>query len=250
MCIAGVIASIRAPKFDPLPDVGFDMFGYLPFPQLPNEVMLFIILTTFVRVVFHPLRVVILRRMLICHSAICLVRSVCVLATNLPDPLPRCNGFMLSSNIFVEAFHRLITGGTDVCGDVFFSGHIAICVLCAMIWHQYTVQIFYKIIIWVFVVLEAIFLLAMRWHYTIDLIIGFYLAIRIWDSYHSFNPIFSWLEGSPFLSIFNRQENFGKEVFTWLNQSPAKETRERFNTYIKTQNDHHEKISKKKEKSR
>jgi hypothetical protein len=76
----------------------------------------------------------IIRRLLIVHSAVCVVRSFFIIATSLPDPFPSCQHMELTRPILVEGFYRWATAGFFVCGDVFFSGHIAICTLCGMVW--------------------------------------------------------------------------------------------------------------------
>ena len=95
--------------------------------------------------------------------------------------------------------HRFITAGFHVCGDVFFSGHMAVCVLFGMVWQQYTTDGRMKTIIWVAIWMEACFLLSTRFHYTIDIVIGGYMSLTLWRTYHSYLPFINWLESAPSL---------------------------------------------------
>jgi len=221
MSLMGVIAAFRMPMGqEPLPDLGFEAFTYLPMPHINNHWMTLIILLTIIRVIYHPSRVMIFRRILIVHSFICVIRSICIVATSLPDPSPECRHFVPKHSMFVEALYRFVTFGFDVCGDVFFSGHFAMCVEMAMVWEQYTKRRLYKNLIWLMVIIEACFLLSTRFHYTIDIIIGGYLGFRMWNTYHTFSPFFSWIESAPAVLRLNEQES--NETFeVWLSRIPT-----------------------------
>jgi len=221
MSLMGVIASLRMPLADePLPDLGFDLFPYMSLTYINNHWMTLIIFLTIVRVIYHPSRVMIFRRILIVHSLTCVVRSVCIVATSLPDPSPECKHFVPKHPVLLEAFYRLVTFGFDVCGDVFFSGHFAICVEMAMVWEQYTKQRLFKNLIWLMVAIESCFLLITRYHYTIDIIIGGYLGFRMWKTYHTFSPFFTWVESAPAILRLNEQDSH--ETFEiWLSRIPS-----------------------------
>ena len=113
----------------------------------------------------------------LCISAL---RSLCGWFTFLPPD----SSYLMSFQDFPDIFQCL----TKDCGDVetaeinpflsFFSGHVAALVICAN--HMYMkgnrrVSIFFHI----FNVLQIIRLLATRGHYSIDIIIGWYMAVRI-----------------------------------------------------------------------
>eukprot|EP01119_Soliformovum_irregulare_P002989 TRINITY_DN13264_c0_g1_i1.p1 TRINITY_DN13264_c0_g1~~TRINITY_DN13264_c0_g1_i1.p1 ORF type:complete len:320 (-),score=42.64 TRINITY_DN13264_c0_g1_i1:145-1104(-) len=221
MAVMGVVASMRMPhNAAVLPDLGFDFFQYVDLPHLPNLGMMIIIVSTVCRVVAHPSRVVIFRRLLIVHSVISVIRSFFIVATSLPDPLPGCHGFELKRNILLEGVYRAATLGFDVCGDVFFSGHIAICTLMGMVWEQYTTVRLWKNVMWALIVMESCLLLSMRWHYTIDILIGVYLGYRIWSSYHSVSPLWRWMESAPAMLHMQNIES-EESIESWLSRIPS-----------------------------
>ena len=114
------------------------------------------------------------------YLCISVLRSLCGWFTFLPpDP-----SYLMSFQDFPDIIQCL----TKDCGDVetaeinpflsFFSGHVATLVICAN--HMYLKgsrksSIFFH----VFNVLQIIRLLATRGHYSIDIIIGWYMAVRI-----------------------------------------------------------------------
>jgi len=88
-----------------------------------------------------------------------------------------------------------------------------------MVWEQYTNARLYKNIIWAMVISEGCLILATRYHYTIDIIIGGYLGYRMWQTYHSFSPFFSWIESAPAVLRLNSQAS--NETFEmWLSKIP------------------------------
>jgi len=218
MALMGVIASIRAPQALPLPDLGFELFSFLPVPEiLTNAIMSIIALCTIGRVLIHPLRVIILKRMLLVHSVVMSIRAIFVVATSLPDPYPLCKAYALSRNIFLEALLRQTTAGFFVCGDVFFSGHIAICVICLMVWVEYTKEVKLKWFVLVLCIMEGCVITATKFHYTIDVIIGAYLAFRCWRTYHNYHlQMFNWLESAPIIS-----KSTHDEMVQWINAAPV-----------------------------
>lgn len=85
-----------------------------------------------------------------------------------------------------------------------FSGHTVALVIMGMIWTDYGPNIpKLRWFVWAFVVCGVVSLLAARYHYTIDLIIAWYLTYKTWVMYgwlikhrhlRKTNPIISYLE--------------------------------------------------------
>jgi PAP2 superfamily C-terminal len=218
MALAGVVAAMRAPKGNGapgfstaeliLPDLGFEAMQRVWLPEFSNDptspggmynvVMTLVVAMTTLRVIAHPERVLIWRRLLIVHSVICFVRSFFIVMTSLPDPYHACHDFVVTRNPLIEAAGRAASFGFTACGDVFFSGHMATCVLCANVWRTYTRQTWLTVFVGVLVALEAAYMLKLQFHYSIDIAIGSYISHRVYESFHSnLSPLFGWLEASP-----------------------------------------------------
>lgn len=148
-------------------------------------------------------RWLVLRRACVVYGALALLRSVTILVTAVPDASPRCTGttpgtFVLSELPWRAALARglaIIVGHlSDPCrsaGDMVFSGHSMVLVLCGMVWHAYyrtkpgtfTINPV-KFTIWM-AVLAALFLIVVaRLHYTLDVVLAVYFAITIFNAYH------------------------------------------------------------------
>lgn len=59
-------------------------------------------------------------------------------------------------------------------------------------------------------------------HYTIDILIGSYLAYRLWRYYHSMNPFFVWLESNPAIVALKAEESEERDdtLLRWIQRAP------------------------------
>jgi hypothetical protein len=123
----------------------------------------------------------------------------------LPNPLQSCTTDAMNYGAFEAAF-RILSGELVTCADVLFSGHTVNCVLAGLVWHTYShkigVRLFRakcdpigavcccstpveneagrlvratteKILMWIWVIITLLIIVATRFHYTIDVIIGY-----------------------------------------------------------------------------
>lgn len=75
------------------------------------------------------------------------------------------------------------------CGDLIFSGHTVVFVLCALVWHNYyrnstTTLNAVKLIVWVCSIMGTALLLVTRMHWTIDIALAYYITTSLWNFYH------------------------------------------------------------------
>ena len=112
------------------------------------------------------------------------------------------------------------TAGWWVCGDVFFSGHAGVVAIMASVWSTYD-RGRASVLVWMLLWLEAVFMLADRYHYSIDIIIGIFVARQLWVSYHRMSPFFRWMESAPAIVKLQREQHGDpEELLEWLKRAP------------------------------
>ncbi|CAK4079270.1 unnamed protein product [Aphanomyces euteiches] len=205
-----------------LPDLGHDLFkysmtklygdtDYIDWFDLPDEFIAFV--GTILAIVFivHPRRLLILRRFTMIYAWINFLRAFCVAVTSLPDASPMCisqfdtsKGEYKSHPIFPKAFRRafkvLIRPSHHItCGDMIFSGHTVFLVLVALCVTTYCAKAelntpFTRAYPWVLTLVQtatvigstlgAFAIVGTRLHYTLDVLIAFYVTVQTWYTYH------------------------------------------------------------------
>jgi len=210
-------------EFQTLPDIMHSATFWLTKQQLEFLIQLpdyFVVVTTlaaFILVLFHPLKLLIIRRCALLVGIINTLRGVAVISTFLPDPSPRCRlefedpvlGAYKRLPIWPEVWHRtvqriLITPGDPPdCGDVMFSGHVAFLVanFCLFLYYcrpgsatlargQKSFQV---VQFWAFVArwimgivcaLGIIITACSRFHYSIDVASGMFITFETFHVYH------------------------------------------------------------------
>ena len=256
--LAAVIAGWRTPNViilnlesqdngeKTLPDLGHDLFkysmsflygdtDYIDWFELPDEFIYAVGTCTMLFLVFHPRRLLILRRVMSIFAWINLLRACCVAVTSLPDASPMCisqfntdRGLYKSTPIFPRAFFRawkvLIRPSQHItCGDMIFSGHTVFLVLCGMIVHTYCrrselntpftrrfpfVLNLIRAVIYVGIGLGVFAIVGTRLHYTLDVLIATGVTIHSWLVYHWLaghcvheNALIGWLENDDVAHI-------------------------------------------------
>jgi len=93
---------------------------------------------------------------------------------------------------FVETtFRMMMPFGGYTCGDMVFSGHTMLMILFALTFHTYyrRTERYWalngmKVAIWLWCFVGLGSIIATRLHYTIDVLLGIYLAVTVWTCYH------------------------------------------------------------------
>lgn len=209
MAFSTSVAWFRRPPSFALPDIGHDLlpevltvYG-LDAHMICDKLLYTTIVATLGFVCGHPERETILRRFFVVYGTLMLMRSTTVLMTALPDPYFRC--LTMETGTFghrwstipwgrvVSKFITLFDGsasGSLTCGDLIFSGHTIVFVLCALVWHTYYRPSHVwinpmKLVIWALSVVGTVLLLVTRMHWTIDIGLAYYITTTLWNFYHS-----------------------------------------------------------------
>jgi len=213
-----------------LPDVGHDIFrhtvewwsseegaefDYVAWFDLPDKFIAIVGSATTLFIFAHPQRLLILRRMMAIFGFINLLRAICVACTSLPDASPRCisqfgdpqRGAYKRRSIFPKAYGRawkLLTAPSShiSCGDMVFSGHTVLLVMCAMIFDTYCTKrecdtplirdylsmrflTVLKLVIYTLAGAGIFSIIGTRLHYSLDVLIAVFLTWRSWSGYHN-----------------------------------------------------------------
>jgi hypothetical protein len=123
-----------------------------------------------------------LRRVFFITGTVYLLRAMTVIVTVLPNPLLECKSEP-HEDLFFDAW-LLFTAHRTSCGDVFFSGHTIIFTCGMLVWLTYSRHAALRIIATTLGVIGMVSLVASAYHYTIDVIVGFWVTNWIWTMYH------------------------------------------------------------------
>lgn len=212
MAFSTSIAWFRRPAAFMLPDIGHDLLPeMLTMLGVDSHVVCdqLLFATSFATLALvwrHPSRVCILKRFLVVYGSLMFLRAGTLLMTALPDPYSLCaqaqNTRLGDSHgrtwgnmpwslvlenmlgLFGNNKHNAMT-----CGDLIFSGHTVVFVLCALVWHNYyrnSMTTFnpVKLIVWVCSIMGTALLLVTRMHWTIDIALAYYITTSLWNFYH------------------------------------------------------------------
>ncbi|XP_077999571.1 sphingomyelin synthase-related protein 1-like [Glandiceps talaboti] len=184
-------------KYPPLPDLILDNIPLTPWAGEVSEGIITVLGIMFVTIVFfHQHRFIILRRFFCITGTLYLLRSATISVTSLPETGQHVD---CSANFTGSAWSRLLkstaifiklgmasTGGRT-CGAYMFSGHAMVITNFTFFITQYTPRSFWllHVIIWMMSVSGMFAILAAHGHYTVDVIVAFYLTCRMFLYYHT-----------------------------------------------------------------
>ncbi|KAF0691566.1 Aste57867_17234 [Aphanomyces stellatus] len=199
-----------------LPDIGHDFLPYIPIP--PQVLLLFVASATALFVAFHPLKMVITRRLLLIYATLLMARTLLALLTFLPDSNPNCiaeeksasakdvvHHFLVSRKGVVEWLDHQRNTTLHGCRDSIYCGHATLLVLCGMTWHTYYHRVespvnVVKSVVWIFAIMAMVSSLGRRETYTLDIVLSTYFAVTTWATYHRLaNDV---LTGHVFTSVW------------------------------------------------
>ncbi|CAJ0572518.1 unnamed protein product, partial [Mesorhabditis spiculigera] len=185
---------------DPLPDVGFRHTTYYAIGLNYCEyLMLGSFISVLVLILFHRHRWIVLRRLCFIGSILYLCRCVTMYATVVPlaDPNYYCSPklgenatFWLISRRALEVMAGMglnLFGKHSLCGDYIYSGHTLVLTISALFIGEYTPRR-WKIIhllSWLVAVSGMALLIISRGHYTIDIILSYWICTRVFWTYHT-----------------------------------------------------------------
>lgn len=185
--------------YGPLPDIVLD--NLLPFDwalDLSEYIIVWSINSILLILLFHRHRFIVFRRLFLIMAVLYLYRAITMYITVLPiaSKTYHCDPKMINFT-FMEVVKRVlkllsgfglsINGKHVYCGDYIYSGHTVTLILSYLTVTQYTSQKFWFVhwIYWFLAALGIIFLQFAHGHYTIDIIIAYYVTTRIFWNYHT-----------------------------------------------------------------
>ncbi|CAL2035231.1 unnamed protein product [Caenorhabditis brenneri] len=184
----------------PLPDLVFSLVGEQRWASsLGDMCVALCIVILGALLVIHQHRGTILKRVVFCAATLYAMRSVTLAATQLPsgytDNQGRCRDQVESkaSVFFGRLFEQTIRIGFQskdqmLCGDLLFSGHTLVMVTCSLAVAYYLPKSI-KPLQWIAHIscfIGMICMIISRTHYTIDVIIAYWLSNMVFRIYHAY----------------------------------------------------------------
>jgi len=189
----------RVPSTAPLPDIILDHVPYKEWALTACEVIIIIsTLVAFVIVMLHSHRLIILRRVCLLLGLLYMYRGVTMFVTVLPKPDPEyACAPQLNQTTFTVVVLRVLkivsggglslSGSYVFCGDYIFSGHTVILTMGYMATAEYSPRRWY-LLHYTSLAATAVgvaFLLLQRGHYSIDVVLAYWITSRLWYLYHT-----------------------------------------------------------------
>ncbi|XP_071455791.1 phosphatidylcholine:ceramide cholinephosphotransferase 2-like [Hetaerina americana] len=186
-------------KYGPLPDVVLDHVSAVDWGLTVSEVLIVICTNTALLVlVFHRHRFIVMRRLFLLLGILYLMRSITMYVTVLPVASqtyycsPKANEtspFLVARRVLqlLSGFGLSINGQHTFCGDYIYSGHTVILVMSYLIIREYTPKRCY-LVHWtacLSALTGVIMVLIARGHYTVDVLIAYYITTRLFWIYHT-----------------------------------------------------------------
>lgn len=112
------------------------------------------------------------------------LRAVCLWGTLLPPSNPHCAYIERDWWGIVRAVPQLLGGTTHTCSDKIFSGHTLVATLLAAFWFKQCSRVLLRVLVagnWVLMVSCS---LAGKHHYTVDIVVGCFIAALLFHLYH------------------------------------------------------------------
>jgi shingomyelin synthase len=189
----------RVPDYKPLPDLIFSYTPYVPFALTLSEMaMLFNTVMAITITLLNKHRWTLLKRLLLVSAMLYAGRAISMLVTQVPvaDPKYYCSP-KLNETSFTLVFERAISlvsglglsiGGKHVlCGDYIYSGHTVVLVHSYYIVRYYTPRRWWPLhtLSWLLALFGVSCLLLSRGHYTVDIVIAYWITSRLFIAYHT-----------------------------------------------------------------
>ncbi|XP_063530402.1 phosphatidylcholine:ceramide cholinephosphotransferase 2-like [Cydia strobilella] len=183
----------------PLPDIWLDNVAARDWALAVSEYLIMLSTTVaMLVVVFHKHRFIVARRCFLIIGLLYLYRSVTMFVTVLPMSSttyfcsPKSNSttpLLVVKRMFylISGFGLSINGRHTFCGDFIYSGHTMVLVLSYLIVAEYSPRKLWPVHwgLWGSAVLGVVFVLLAHGHYTVDVIIAYYVTTRLFWTFHS-----------------------------------------------------------------
>lgn len=189
----------RVPSYAPLPDIVFDATTYMPAAlHISEYAMLLNTVMAFTCTLLNKHRFTLLKRFFLISAMLYAGRAVSMVVTQVPvaDPAYYCAPKMNSTSVLLVAERALslvsglglsIGGKHVLCGDYIYSGHTVVLVHTYLVVSNYTPRRWW-LLHWLSFVLSfmgVVCLLLSRGHYTVDVILAYWITSRLFLEYHT-----------------------------------------------------------------
>jgi len=194
-----IITNENVPEDPSLPDLVLDQVTYWPAGVMVSEaIMTVAMVTAFTTVIMHQHRSIILRRLFFMIGLMYYYRAITMSITVLPKPdqywaCPKQNSSLTIQDVWSKLVRVAGDGGISLgdkqqfCGDYIFSGHTMVLIIAYLIVKEYSPQEF-SLLHWfsfsLFLSGVAALLLG-HGHYSIDVLLGYWVTTRTWAMYHT-----------------------------------------------------------------
>ncbi|CAF4567648.1 unnamed protein product [Rotaria sp. Silwood1] len=230
-----------------LPDIGHRLLPYWTYFSINNYYLLVAFLLVLIRYIFQrDTRLIVFRRWLFLQAVMFIMRSISIYITSLSVPLPGCNTTAIGSPP-IEAFYIMFLIHTTCGDVLFSGHTVTLtlCALAwttyskgeehypiRWLWNQLKSSkqeiipgrpgwlypqldstgdplSFYltTYLVWIFTIIGYLLIIATRFHYTVDVFLGFLVSYLLWQTYHYYiktlaerrsiiiTKFFLWFEG-------------------------------------------------------
>lgn len=186
-------------KYPPLPDVFFDLFPPLDWALDVSEVIIIVcIWSTLLLLLIHRYRWIVLQRVFLIMGLLYFMRSITMFVTQVPvasttyycsPKANTTNPLLILKRVaqLLSGFGLSINGQHTFCGDYIYSGHTVILTLAYLVVREYSPQRC-KVVHIIYLILSSVGILMVllsRGHYTVDVVIGYYVTTRLFWIYHT-----------------------------------------------------------------
>ncbi|XP_050315832.1 phosphatidylcholine:ceramide cholinephosphotransferase 2-like [Anthonomus grandis grandis] len=188
--------------YGPLPDVFLDNVPAYDWALDVSEyIIIFCVNSCMIAMVFHKHRFIVFRRIFLIMSLLYMYRAITMYVTVLPlasrtyPCSPKSNETsptLIAKRVLhlMSGFGLSVNGKHTFCGDFIYSGHTVVLVFSYLVISEYTPKKFYllRFIHWLYWTLAAVGVVMLQMshgHYTVDVIIAYYITTRIFWIYHT-----------------------------------------------------------------
>merc|ERR1719288_545277 len=216
-------------EYDPLPDVILDNVKYQHWGLDASEILLMtLVWTTVLITIFHKHRFIVYRRIFLIGGLHYFYRAITMALTVLPVAdkkyredicQPQSNqtsAFVMGQRVLklISGMGLAINGKHVYCGDYIYSGHTMSLVMAFLIIKEYSPRrwILLHYAAMVVAIAGVVTLLIARGHYSIDVVVAYWITTRIWWIFHTLakNANLKEVEG------FGKNENnYLKNLWWW-----------------------------------
>ncbi|XP_044258432.1 phosphatidylcholine:ceramide cholinephosphotransferase 2-like isoform X2 [Tribolium madens] len=197
--------------YGPLPDVLLDNVPAYDWALDVSEYIIIVCVNScIISIFFHKHRFIVFRRMFLIMSLLYMYRSITMYVTVLPIASktyfcsPKSNEtspLTIAKRVLslMSGFGLSVNGKHVYCGDFIYSGHTVILVLSYLFIAEYTPKKLYPLhwFYWVLGIVGVVMLQLSHGHYTVDVIIAYFITTRIFWTYHTLANNASLKQHSP-----------------------------------------------------